>query len=84
MNSLLEQKLEAETLFIFYRKYSFMHWLINDNYSVKKCLIFPEFFKIKQIVHDLDWDFSLIMNKLNQIEPNLNGVFVNKYNKIRC
>ncbi len=48
MNSQLEQKLEAETVFVFYWKYSFMHWSINDNYSVKKCLNFLDFFKTKQ------------------------------------
>jgi hypothetical protein len=49
MNSHLEQKLEIDTLFVFYWKYFFTHFLINDNYSVKKCLIFLDFFKVDKI-----------------------------------
>jgi hypothetical protein len=47
-------------LYIFYRKYLFTHRSINDNflikndnYLVKKCLIFSEYFEINQIDHHL-------------------------------
>ncbi len=84
MNSYLEWKLETETLFIFYQKYLFIHWSINDNYLVKKCLNFRDFLKLnkmKWIVHDF-WLLFIINDK--QIEPNLNGAFANKYDKIQC
>jgi hypothetical protein len=61
-----------------------MHWLINDNYLVKKCLNFLDFFKLnkmKRIVHDFGLSFKI---NNEQIEPNLNGVFANKYDKIQC
>ena len=43
--------------------------------------IFSKLNKMKRIVHDF-WLSFTINNE--QIEPKLNGVFVNKYNKIRC
>jgi hypothetical protein len=42
--------------------------------------IFSKLNEVKQIVHDF-WLSFTINNK--QIEPNLNSVFVNKYDKIR-
>ncbi len=50
----------------------------------KSALISRIFLKInemKQIVHDFLLSFT-INNKQN--EPNLNGVFANKYDKIQC
>ncbi len=50
----------------------------------KSALIFQIFSKlneIKQIVHDFWLSFTI---KNEQIEPNLAGVFANKYYKIRC
>jgi hypothetical protein len=49
MNSSLEQNLEVETVFVFYRTYSYIHWSINDNYLVKKCLNFPDFFNFSRV-----------------------------------
>ncbi len=56
-----------------------MHWSINDNYLVKKCLNFPDFFKTK--CNETNSSLSFTINN-EQIEPNLNGVLANKYNKI--
>ncbi len=61
-----------------------MQQSINDNYLVKKCLNFPDFFELnemKQIVYDFSLTFTI---NNEQIEPNLNNVFANKYDKIQC
>ena len=63
----------------------FIYTLVNKyNYSVKKCLIFPDFFEIKRNEMNSSWfRLSFIINN-EQIEPNLNSVFVIKYDKIQC
>ncbi len=43
--------------------------------------IFLKLNKIKWIVHDFSLSFTI---KNEQIEPNLNSVFANKYDKIQC
>ncbi len=43
--------------------------------------IFSKLNEIKQIVHDFLLSFT---TNNEQIEPNLNGVFANKFNKIQC
>jgi hypothetical protein len=59
-----------------------MHWPINVTYLVKSALISWIFLNLKeneQIVNDF-WQLFTINNE--QIEPNFNSVFVNKYDKI--
>ncbi len=60
----------------------FVYALVNKyNYLVKKCLNFPDFFKTKW--NETNSSLSFTINN-EQIEPNLNGVFANKYDKIQC
>ncbi len=43
-----------------------------------------DFFKVEKNKMNSSWfGLSFIINN-EQIEPNLNGVFANKYNKIQC
>ena len=89
MNSQLEQKLKAEILFVFYQKYSFsirnICLCIGQKMTTiqsKSALISQIFLKlneVKQIVNDFLLSFTI---NNEQIEPNLNGVFANKYDKI--
>ena len=43
--------------------------------------IFSKLNEMKQIVHDFLLSFTI---NNEQIEPNLNSVFANKYDKIQC
>ncbi len=50
----------------------------------QKVSYFPRFFEIQQNEMNSSWFRLLFIINNEQIEPNLNGVFANKYDKIQC
>ncbi len=65
-------------LLVNYWKYSLKHWSINDNIQTNSVVFFQIF---KDEINSLSFRSSFIINA-EPIEPNLNGILVNKYNKM--
>jgi hypothetical protein len=57
-----EKKSDTGVLFIFYPKYSFTHWFINDNYLVKSALFSQIFSKWNKL------SFIIFANKYDKIQ----------------